>query len=54
MIEVTPLIKEMIAMGITPMTAIVAVIAWRLNNSLNGIDKRLALLEQKTQNCDKC
>lgn len=48
MIEILPFLKQLAAIGITPAAAMAIVVLWRLNNSLNAFDKRIALLEQIT------
>ena len=52
MIELLPYLKQMVAMGITPTAALALVVLWKLNNTLNGFNMRLALLEQTTSKCD--
>ncbi len=54
MIELLPYLKQMAAIGLTPTAALALVVLWKLNNTLNGFNMRLALLEQTTSKCEKC
>lgn len=52
--EVINILKDLAAMGFTPAAIIALTLFYRLNQTLNGFDKRLALLEQTTSKCVNC
>jgi hypothetical protein len=52
--ELLPLLKQFAAMGVTPPAAVALYIMFKLNTSLNGLDKRIALIELTTEKCNKC
>lgn len=49
MIELLPVVKQLADLGLTPTAIIALVILWKLNNTLSGFDKRLAIVETKIE-----
>lgn len=47
MIEIMAFAKQMAELGITPPTIVALGIAWKINQSFNAINMRLAIVESK-------
>lgn len=52
--ELLPAFKALAVYGITPTAGIALAILFKISKAFGVCDKRLALLEQVTQKCEKC